>query len=963
MRGLPLAPFPGALVDREAEMELLGGELSAAREGNGRLVMIEGPAGIGKTRLLEEARAVGQATSMRLLRARSDELETGFAFGVTRQLLEPTWSRLETPRVDRVLNGAAGDALPALSPDGSRRADASVDATYRVLNGLYWLVADLAEESPLLLTVDDAHWADASSLRFLEFLSRRLDGLAVSLVIASRPDERDAGSAVSRLLGDPLARRIELAPLGPTATASVVREALGESAEGVFCDACWEATGGNPFLLRELTGELGRANIEPTGAHAAEVRDVGPRGVARAVLLRLRRLPPEAEALARTLAVLGDGADLRRAAALSGLDHPDVVDATSALEAAGILAAGEAPRFVHPTVRAAIYADLPRNARAKRHLAAAQRLATDAAPVEQVAAHLLASPPGGAGWIVETLREAGRVAVARGAPESAVGYLRRALAEPPPADVHGSVAGELGLAEMRLGDQASVAHLREALERAHDPVARADTARALTLSLLLGGQGAEALEVIDEVVASLEVHDRRLARTLDAELTSQAWFLAIHTSDPGALREPAWARLARFADGEPSDPSQRLAHATLAFEQLRRASSADEAALHAVRGLADGRLLAEQGPEPSVFYGLLNGLLVTDRLDAAQDSLDEAFMLALRRGSVTGRMVATGWLAHLAYFRGQMSEVEQRGTECLEELVLFGWPEPIPIVLSYVTDALREQGQLERATALLRQYGLTAEIPHGLLSDHLLAPRGRLLIALGREAEGVADLLEFGRRMNDWGAISANAFRDRSYAAVGLAALGEMAQAKRLLEEDEERARRWGTARAIGTALRVRASLESGPQAIERLRNAVAVLEGSPARLELAHALVGLGGALRRSASRAAAREPLRRGLELAHVAGATALETRALDELAALGVRPRRVELSGPDALTPSEHRVAALAAQGRSNREIAQALFVTKKTVEVHLTHAYRKLGIQTRRQLVDALAAERFETVLAP
>lgn len=142
--------------------------------------------------------------------------------------------------------------------------------------------------------------------------------------------------------------------------------------------------------------------------------------------------------------------------------------------------------------------------------------------------------------------------------------------------------------------------------------------------------------------------------------------------------------------------------------------------------------------------------------------------------------------------------------------------------------------------------------------------------------------------------------------------------------------------------------LEGGIGGLERLREAVAVLEASPAKLELARALVDLGVALRHASERSAAREPLRRGLDLAHRCGATVLAGRARDELVVAGGRPRRLLLSGVDALTASERRVAQLAATGLSNREIAQALFVTTRTVEVHLTHAYRKLGIRTRQEL---------------
>lgn len=178
--------------------------------------------------------------------------------------------------------------------------------------------------------------------------------------------------------------------------------------------------------------------------------------------------------------------------------------------------------------------------------------------------------------------------------------------------------------------------------------------------------------------------------------------------------------------------------------------------------------------------------------------------------------------------------------------------------------------------------------------------------------------------------------------------MGKTEEAWRLVADDGRLARRWGTGRALGIVLRTRASLEGGARSTEWLSQAVAALEDSPARLELAHALVELGASLRRAGRRSEARERLRRGLELAHVCSAWALEERAVEELVVAGVRPQRFQLSGVESLTPSERRVAGLAAEGLSNREIAGALYITNKTVEVHLTHAYRKLDIRSRTQL---------------
>ena len=188
----------------------------------------------------------------------------------------------------------------------------------------------------------------------------------------------------------------------------------------------------------------------------------------------------------------------------------------------------------------------------------------------------------------------------------------------------------------------------------------------------------------------------------------------------------------------------------------------------------------------------------------------------------------------------------------------------------------------------------------------------------------------------------------RGWAAEGLRRLDRNDEARALAVEELALARRWGDPNAIGASLRVLGLVEGGEEGIGRLRAAVEVLAGSEARLEHARALVDLGAALRRANQRAEARERLRDSVDLARRVGALGLARRANEEIAATGARPRKVLQTGVDALTASERRVAQLAAEGMSNKEIAQTLFVTIKTVEVHLSHAYRKLGISSRAQL---------------
>jgi ATP/maltotriose-dependent transcriptional regulator MalT len=277
----------------------------------------------------------------------------------------------------------------------------------------------------------------------------------------------------------------------------------------------------------------------------------------------------------------------------------------------------------------------------------------------------------------------------------------------------------------------------------------------------------------------------------------------------------------------------------------------------------------------------------------------------------------------------------------------------IRFALGLLIQALVEEGEPAAAERALRESGLGDEIPPSRASNYLLEARGLLRVAQGRADEGLDDLLEFGRRDERWGSANPLASRWRSGASHALALVGDNERAARMAEDDLERAWRWGTARGVGIALRAGALAEGGAAGTARLREAAEVLRDSPARLEQARALTDLGAALRRANQRAEARPPLQEGLELAERCSARALAKRARTELRAAGGRSSDPESTGLQQLTASERRVAELAAQGHSNPQIAQALFVTRKTVETHLGHVYRKLDVAGRTGLPRALA----------
>jgi DNA-binding CsgD family transcriptional regulator len=237
----------------------------------------------------------------------------------------------------------------------------------------------------------------------------------------------------------------------------------------------------------------------------------------------------------------------------------------------------------------------------------------------------------------------------------------------------------------------------------------------------------------------------------------------------------------------------------------------------------------------------------------------------------------------------------------------------------------------------------------------LLHSRALLRLAQGRPREALADAVRCGDRQNALHVRNPALISWRSTAALAHAAIGERQAARRLAAEELRLARAFGAPRATGVALRAAGRVERARSGVPLLEEAVLALSRSPATLEHAHALVDLGIELRHSGDRMRAREHLREGLDLAHRCGAGALARRAREELIVAGARPRRDAIRGRDALTASEARVARMAAEGMTNRAIAQALFVTSKTVEAHLYHAFQKLGVKTRTELGAVLDAD--------
>ncbi|MFI9274643.1 AAA family ATPase [Kitasatospora sp. NPDC052896] len=464
------------LLDRTEQLAVVERAAAEARAGRGAVVLVRAGAGMGKTSLLNAWAGAEQAGGMRVVRADGGELEQDFAFSVLRQLVEPLLARAGSAGRERLLSGPAELASYALRVAGVDGGPGlSPEASLGVLHSLYWLMVHVADDGPLALVVDDAHWADVPSVRWLEYLARRVRGLPLLVVLAARPDSGTrAEPLLEQIAAQPHCRPVELPALAADSVASLVRARLGGDADPRFAAACAEATRGNPLLLRELLRTLADSGVGPTGDQASVVEEYRGRILAGTVVKRLAGEPEPVRLLVRALVVLGDGAGWQVAAELAGLGEARARELGRRLQRIGVLAPGEPARFAHPLVGAAIAETLfgPMEL-ADGHAQTAELLRREGAPHALVAAHLLLAEPDGEAWRVDVLREAARATRGRGAPEVTVTYLRRALREPMSVKERGPLLLELGADELQVDIGAARHRLVQATDALTDPYARA----------------------------------------------------------------------------------------------------------------------------------------------------------------------------------------------------------------------------------------------------------------------------------------------------------------------------------------------------------------------------------------------------------------------------------------------------------------------------------------------------------
>jgi DNA-binding CsgD family transcriptional regulator len=926
------------LLERDAELARADRGFGCLGGGVGSAVVVEGPAGIGKSELLAAVGAAAQTRGFGVLRARGSEFEGEIAFGVARQLFEPMIRAASPGERRRLLDGVARVGAHALGvASGEPPAD-----RFAAIHGLFWLCANRAELGPLVVVVDDVQWVDDPSLSWLGYLARRVGDLPLALVLGMRSGDPGGERAELVSLADGARERIVLGPLSVGAVGMIVRAQLDKDADELFCAACSELTGGNPLFVRELLAAAHEQGLAARGESIDALRRIAPAAVGTSVLARLGRLGGEAVGLARAVAVLGAGAEVAVAARLADLD-PAVAELTAdRLAAEQIFAPVRPLEFFHPLIGAAVLDDIAPGARRVAHRRAAALLEDEGeGSLARIAAHLLACGPAGDGWVVHRLRDAAREALDRGAPEIAASYARRALSEPPAGDERAALLLLLGTAEWRDGQPNAIAHLKQAVAAAGDDHrALIEATWLLARAYYVTDQAERAIEVLERALAV--VGDTRLMLRLEATM-ALIGMLNERTAPAALLRaEALHGRLSTLAD----PPVNLLA--VLAYHAARANGPAE------AQELAERALACEPYPPPSeVTTTLIVTLTLLERYEALERLCEDVHEGARHRGAMPELAAISVWRATASYDRGALADAEADARWALERAHGVHRSRAATELLRVLID----RDELRAAEDVLEQ-SIDPNASSSIEVPRFLCTRARLRAAQGRLQEALEDLPEAGQRSKRLG-LSLHNQLWRAEAAIVWAALGNREEAQRLAGEQLVLARAFARPRMLGISLRACGLVESGEPGHDLLAEAVTTLERSQSPLELARALADYGAVLRRAGRRIQARAELQRALDLAHRCGARGIAARARAELIAAGAKPRRDAITGRDALTAGELRVARLAAEGLTNREIAQALFITTNTAKAHLSRIYRKLAVTRRDQLAQALSGPLADT----
>lgn len=923
------------LLERETELAAGRASLEASGDGHGGAFGIIGPPGVGKTRLLEALRSHADSAGFQTAKARGDQLEANVSFGLMLQLFGGFVYRQQT-----VLSGPAALAEPLFTGT----APTGGENPHSLFHGLHWLTAALAERQPLLLAVDDLQWSDRPSVLALLYLFQRIGEMPVSIVFSMRSGESEGNSSLRRILDHPAVEATELEGLSGLATDRVISFEFGAETDQSFSRACFESTGGNPLLLRALLKEARSDGIKPDSEGASRIAEAGSPSISRMVMPSIRASGDSSVAFARALAVLGSTSRSDQVARLAQLNPEGQSEAINRLTAADTIRLDPGLAFTHPLIESAVREDIPEGTLRDLHHKAAM-LAREAGQSEQVVAEHLVRADADEPWAGELIERAGDRAWVRGSARLALRFWRNAEVRSAGQAESPDLLRKVALAEIRIHAESSMETARQAIESSDDPESRREITAAIAMALTEVGLFHDAVRVAD---IGLE--------GLDPESESAAGLAATRTAIAG-LDRLTEVRDREFdpetLSGEPASLPERLLFANGAFDLAMKGVSAERASMLAGKALGDFDIDPSQPGDVITLTLAATSLLVAGQLEVPRPLLDSAVNSSRSRGLVIAFGIVSHLRAHNSLRKGLLNEAAADAQSAINA-EQFGVTPALPAAHAVLMKALLRLGDLEGASAA----GALKQEPEELNGtdltwNDLIAARAELALQRNRfdEALELAEACHQGllRQRSDHSSV----VPWRGTAIRALTILGDVREAARLAEEDLEAARAFGAPAALGNALRNLAFATSGGRSVDFLTEASALLGATGQRFDHAGALLELGRSMLASNHRYSAREPLRQALDMANRMAARPLAKSCRDALVKAGGKPRRDAIRGWASLTPQEQRIAAMAAEGMTNRDIAASQFITVKTVESHLAGAYRKLDIKSRQELPEKMS----------
>ncbi|MFI8435286.1 ATP-binding protein [Streptomyces sp. NPDC079020] len=867
------------LYEREPELAAAAAAVEAlcGAQAVGGLVVFSGEAGIGKTALLAEVQSMA-SDRCTVWSARGGETVTSVPFHVVRQLLQPAFDQFAADETRALFGDWYEITAPAL---GLAEPSGPQPDPQGVRDGLDFFVSRLASRlshRPLLLIVDDAHWADGESLAWLASFTARLGELPLLVVQAHRPQEmaeRDASYTADRdaernPAGHAPLVRVALRALTPDATAELVRAALGEHADDPFCREVWAVTGGNPYEAVELVAKVQDRELPPVEESAGTLRELGASARGSGLVARLERLGTNANRFAWAAAVLGTDISQELAATLAGMSSAEAADCTARLRDARIVSGFDPLEFVHPLIATAVYRSIPPATRTAMHGRAAWAINRAGLGAAAASRHLLEVHPDDDQELVAQLREAAGQHLAVGAPEAARRCLERALEEPPRPHARAALLYELGCATLLSSPPTTVRHLRSALDLPGlDDGLRVDATFRLAAALAHNNQ-------LRDAALALAAEAARTAPGPGLMRLQAAHFLwegmqATESDGPSRSR-----RLARNADHlEGRDNAERALLTLRAFDAMLRGENSQVVVDLCERALIDGSPArglgwtdSEWGFELPTMVGIAYAF--TDQLDRAESLFGEA----VRAFEISG------WSgAHLAFAhtllglvhrrRGRLAEAEGFLREGLRLADRVGSGLPVHWdATCLLIDTLLARGRTAEARLVADRYDFGAPYPSAMVLPDAPCVRGRLLLAEGRTKEAVTELEAAGAALEPRGRFN----------GVWAPWAGDLARA--LVDDDPARgaqlaararvhAERFGTDTAIGEALRSVALFAPSEESTRLLAESLRHLEKSPSAYEHALARVDYGIAIR-------SHRELARAQKQAMTCGAEGLAARA---------------------------------------------------------------------------------------